>query len=117
MKNIIDIKSRYREYVNNHWMASRGGDYKLANRMYSKLLKIYKELDKNKNEATIFLEEMLTDKSFAVQMWAASDCLGLGILIKKAIETLEMISLKNADEAPRFEAEMVLKEWKKNREM
>lgn len=112
MKGILDRKSEYRDYAKLHWIASKEGDYKSANKYYTKLTKIYKILQSNNLIAKEFLQEMLIDDNNAVQSWAAAHCLGMGILIDIAIKTLEDISRKTAQEAPRLEAQMTLEVWR-----
>ena len=109
MNKIIE---EYRNYAKLHWKASKEGDYKTANKNYAKLTKIYKVFDVNEQFSEGVLIKLLSDSSFAVQVWAASHCLGLKKFKDIALERLEYISKLNAKEAPSFEAKMTLQEWR-----
>jgi len=106
------IIENYRNYAILHWDSSREGDYKTANRNYAKLTKIFNQLLNNKELQEKILIQLLHDSSFAVQVWAAAHCLGIGRYTDEALSRLECISNLNDDEAPRFEARMTLQVWK-----
>ena len=112
MKDIDTIIDEYRNYAIMHWNASKEGDYKTANKNYSKLTKIYKTFVVNQELRETALLKLLNDESYAVQTWAASHCLGLGEFKDSAIKCLEYISRLNSTEAPSFEAKMTLQVWK-----
>ncbi len=112
MKDIKNIIDEYRNNAVLHWNASRDGNYKAANKSYSKLTKIYKQLIQSEKLGDNILLNLLNDQNFAVQLWAASHCLALEKSKEVAVQKLEFISKMNPNEAPSFEARMVLNEWR-----
>ncbi len=109
------IKQKYFENAISHWQASDKGNYRVANRAYYELSKIYQQLSKDKKFAELFLKDMLQSEELSVQLWAATHSLGLNVNVNMAIETLERISQMEKIGINRFDAEMTLKEWKNNR--
>lgn len=108
----MKIIEEYKSYAYLHWKASREGDYKTANKNYTKLTRTYKMLLDNKELQKQILPELLNDSNYCVQVWAASHCLGLGIYKDEAVCSLEQISNISGNEAPSFEAKMTLEVWK-----
>jgi len=112
MKDVNKIIEEYRNNAVLHWNASREGDYKTANKSYAKLSQIYKLLIQSEELSKNVLLNLLNDQNYAVQLWAASHCLALENSKEGAVLKLELISKMSSNEAPSFEAKMILNEWR-----
>jgi len=112
---MIDVKKLIEEYRNAAILqkeASRDGDYKTANKQYSKLIRIYKILEKDKDLREKVLKELLKDENICVSSWAAAHCLRLNIYVDEAVKLLEEIAKRKDIGIWRFDAEMTLKVWR-----
>jgi HEAT repeats len=94
-----------------HGEASARGNYKVANKQYTNLTRIYKRFEKDKITANNLLGELLQHENTSVRIWAAAHALGLKIETEKAVKTLEEASRDNSVGILRLNAEMTLKEW------
>lgn len=112
MRDFNRIIEEYKTCAILHWNASREGDYKTANKNYTKLSKKYRVFLDSKEIREAVLPQLLNDDSFAVILWAAAHSLGLGKDKDEALLKLEQISKMSANEAPSFEAKMILKVWR-----
>jgi hypothetical protein len=111
-KDGAKILEEYRDFATSHWNASREGDFKTANKIYTKLTKIFNILLINQEFSEVILPKLLNDSNYCVQSWAAAHCLGLGVYKDEAVYKLEQISKMSASEAPSFEAKMTLQVWR-----
>ncbi|GEM_PF-849020 len=112
LKIYNNIINNYKDYAVSHWNASKEGDYKTANKYYSKLKKIYKQLMSNEEIRESVLDILLNDSNYAVRLWAASHSLGLGFQKNRAENILQYIAKLSSEKAPSFEAKMTLEVWK-----
>jgi len=87
------------------------GEYKIGNKEGKKIIKLFKGLEQNHEQALEVLSQLITNESVKVRICAAAHCLSLNILLNQAIKTLEEIaSLKIRIFS--FEAEMTLKVYR-----
>jgi len=112
MKDGVKTIEEYRNLATIHWNASREGNYKTANKNYTKLTKIFKMLLNSQELREGVLPQLLNDSNYCVQSWAAAHCLGLGVYKDEALQKLEQISKMNASETPSSEAKMTLQVWR-----
>lgn len=117
MNDINKMIESYKESSIAHCKASKEGDYKTANKNYSKLTKFFKQFKGDEVFRSKALEILLKDSNYSVQLWAASHSLGLGFETKKAEEILRFISELSSNLAPSFEAKMTLDVWEKKGEL
>jgi len=108
-------EKKYIEYATIHRQASDEGNYRIANRAYRELSKIYHNICTDKQYAEIFLKDMLQSKNIGVQLWAATHSLGLQVNLSMAIETLEVISGMEKIGLVSFSARVTLEQWKINK--
>lgn len=111
------LKELYVEYAILHCISTISGNYRKTNKAYDKLTKILKTVEKSYSdeERKNFFNELLDDDNEYVKIWSAAHCLYLKIFEKKSIVILKKIANSNAIEGIiRFDAEMTLKEYKKN---
>ena len=111
MKDADKIIKKYKNCAVLHWKASREGAYKTANKNYSQLTKIYKNLLDSEELKEKILLHLLNDENYIVQLWAAAHSLALGEFKEDAVSKLEFISKLDPNKAPSFEAKMTLQEW------
>lgn len=97
-----------------HGQATLEGDHKTANRQYGKLARFYRQLGKDRAFAELFLSKLFHHTNASVRIWAAAHALGLNIRTETATGILQEISEDRNIGIVRLDAEMTLKEWKKN---
>jgi len=112
--NLIKAKEKYINASIAHGLASDVGNSRIANREYYKLSRIYHELEKDKEVANDFYEELLQFPNYLVQIWVAAHLLGMNLNVDMALKMLDRISKMENIGIIRFTAEMTIKEWKKN---
>ena len=107
------LVKKYVDAAIAHGEASKIGDYKIANREYDKLTRIYRKLEKDRTLAIAIIHELFQNPNYLVLGWASAHAIGLNISIDKAEKTLGEISKRTDIGIVRLTAEMTLKEWKK----
>ncbi|WAM32025.1 HEAT repeat domain-containing protein [Caldicellulosiruptor naganoensis] len=112
MKDVKKLIEEYRNAAILQKEASSDGDYRTANKQYSRLTKIYKILEKDKDLREKVLRELLKDENIYVSSWAAAHCLGLNIYVDEAVKLLEEIAKRKDIGILRLDAEMTLKVWR-----
>lgn len=113
--NRNNIIQKYITACKAHGIASQAGKYKIANKEYSILLEIYKELEKNISIAEEIFKELLENKDIHVKIWASSHSLVLKIEKDKAEKNLIEISKMQGIGTLRLDAEMTLKQWREGK--
>ena len=88
------------------------GDYRKNNREGARLVKIFKEFEKDPDLADECIPELLKSPNVAVRIKAASYCLALRRNIKLAEKILKNIASDPNNKIFRLNAEMILKVWK-----
>jgi len=96
-----------------HSEASNVGNFKIANREYAKLTRIYRKFEKDHALAESMINELLKNPNRHVLGWASAHALGLNINVEKAEKILEDLSIMTDLGINRLGSEMTLKEWRK----
>lgn len=96
------------------------GDYTKTNVIkhniaMKKLAEIYNELSNDKNNAEIIYNELMSDDDKIIRMMAAFHSLSLNININKAEEVLREMIGNTDNTIEKFNAEMILKNWKEGK--
>lgn len=112
-KNLSTLVELYVQAAVAHGDATLTGDYKSANRQYLKLTRIYKKIEKDRENAHLFFEGLFNHTNASVKTWAAAHALSLGVQTQVALKVLEQVSQDRNIGVIRLDAEMTLKEWKK----
>lgn len=104
MENYIEAAKSHRRY-------SYSGQYKEANKEFSKLKKIFTKFEKEELEKDLLIR-LLDHQSLEVQSWAAAHLLGLDYKTGQAIKALERLE-KGENKKIAFNAKMTLQVWEK----
>jgi len=116
-KNDIDkIKIQYINSAKEHRRASFSGDFKIANKEYKKLRKIFNDIQVNIIDRK-FLIELLNGEELEVATWAAVHMLGLKFETKRAVKLLDNVARNDDLGMLSFNAKMTLKVWKEKGEL
>lgn len=108
---LSEIVARYKLHAENHGKATLDGDSELANLSYDEIVKCLQQIRQFGIEGDIALLSLTEDENQSVRCWAASHSLRFDK--HKAKKVLKRLSKERGIIA--FDAEMVLKEWKKGR--
>ena len=114
MIDLMELERRYIDAAIANGEAISNGNSRTANREYHKLTKIYKILSKDRVTARAFYSDLLLSQNYYVQIWVAAHLLGLNMDVDAALEILEQLSSRTDIGIISLEAEMTIKEWKKN---
>lgn len=90
------------------------GDYKKSNKENAKIIKIFKYLENNISIAKRVLPKLFDNKNVQVKTEAASESLALKIYEEEAEKILKEIANSKENGIFAFNANMILKVWKKN---
>ena len=93
------------------------GDYKTHNREGSKLIRIFKMLEKNPDLAMACIDELLKSDNVVARTYAASYCLALKRNVETGERELEAIMQNPANRIFCLNAEMTLKVWREKGEL
>lgn len=110
MKNIDLIIETYIVAAITYGEETEEGNYKVVNREYRKLTKIYRKMETDLDIAQQILEKLLIHPNDHVRLWAAAHALGLNLYVNQSIEILEDVSKR-----PKFlgfDAKMTLEVWR-----
>jgi len=107
-----DIINQYVEFCEIERKCTLNGDYKTSNKHGKRMLKVFKELEKDKNLAIELLPKLFNHQNVVARTDAAAHCLSLNICVKEAIECLEKIEKYEAENIFGFNAKMTLKVWR-----
>jgi hypothetical protein len=112
VQNIIDAYRKYAiEYGNS--LIERGSDYKITNKAYKKIAKIFNQFRNDKTLADEILSKLILDDDIRVSAFAATHCLSLKTYVQKAEEILQKVSETKDIHLLSFNAEKTLEIWKK----
>lgn len=111
-----DIKSEYIELSIEHMVCAHNGEYKKANKAYSKLKKIFEKIQSGAVEKEI-LVDLLNQGDPNVECWAAAHLLGLPYEVELAQEKLKEIAIDNNLGMLAFTAKMTLSQWQKKKKL
>jgi len=89
------------------------GNYKKGNQFTKKSIDIFKLMEQDLDLAKVVLIELLNENNIETKITAAAYCLSLKIYVDKAVEILKTIKKDKGTMIFGFEAEMILKEWKR----
>ena len=89
------------------------GEYKRHNKENAKLIKFFKEFEKNQSLGYECIDRLLESSNVVIQTKAAAYCLALNYRVKYAEKKLQKISANSENGIFGFNAEMTLKEWNK----
>lgn len=92
--------------------ATLSGNYKINNAEGRKIIKVFKQLEKDLQFAEECLVELLKNDHVVVKIEAAAQCLALNIKIDDAISVLESVALEEENGIFGFNAQMTLKVWR-----
>lgn len=106
------IEEKYEQNAVLHRQSTVDGNYRQSNKAFRELVKIYKNLEADREYAGVFLTKMLKSPDEYVRTCAASHSLGLKINIKKAEEVLEEAAKLTKDPLLSFTYETTLKAWR-----
>lgn len=109
MKELEDIILKYRAYAITHGAATLAGDYKVANKSHDKLVALVPFIRGYGKNGEVALALLAEDSDDAVACWAATHLLKVDEM--KATTVLRRLAGKGGPIA--FNAEMVLKQWRK----
>lgn len=90
------------------------GDYKKSNKENAKIIKIFKYLENNISIAKKVLPKLFDNKNVQVKTEVAAESLALEIYEEQAEKILKEIANNKENGIFAFNAEMILKAWKKN---
>ena len=110
-KTANEIIKLYVEYATIEGKSKLEGDYKIGNKMVTKLNKIYEQLKSDPNLALDVLNAVLDSDSVRARGLAACDALRLNINIERAIVVLQQISKMKDIGILSYSAEMALQIW------
>ena len=113
MTTLSLLVKQYADAAIAHEEASKRGDYKVANREYAKLTRIYRKLEQDPVLAQGVISELFNSSHYSVLEWASAHALGLNISVARAEKMLEEISQMTDIGIVRLGAEMTLKEWQR----
>ncbi len=108
-KSIEDVIQNYKNLAIAHGKATLAGDYKAANKNHDKLISLVPMIRDYGKEGVAALARLAEDADDAVVCWSATHLLKSNEA--KAIAALNRLTAKSGPMA--FNAEMVLKQWKK----
>lgn len=105
------LESEYRKCAEDYGAAYIQGDYKTTNKNYLKLAKLLQKLRATGKHGEEILRRLMTDRSDAVAMWAATH--SLPISEKEALVTLVAIAGRGGIIG--HSSKMVIREWQAGR--
>jgi hypothetical protein len=88
------------------------GDYRTNNREAKKLLRLFAIVKDDLTLAEEVYSRLLLHDCVTTRVWAASDCLRLGIFVQEAVRVLEEISKRDDLGMISFDADMALRVWR-----
>lgn len=109
MKKLEDVILKYRTYAVAHGNATREGDYKAANKSHDGLTALIPAIRGYGKEGEAALALLAEDSEDAVACWAATHLLKIDEI--RATTVLSRLAGRSGPIA--FNAEMVLKQWRK----
>jgi len=114
-KSILSPQDVVKQYIETGLVlreTTLNGDYKTGNREWGKIVKLFKILEKDKELASISLQELFHNENVITKAKAAAHCLSLAICVKEAIKVLENIAGDKKNGIFGFNAEMTLKVYR-----
>ncbi len=108
-KSAEELLVLFREAAFEHGQATLSGNYKIANKACDVIDAVYEEM-KTRNIVEEVLVKLLSDRDISVKSWTASHL--LPFIPEQAENVLKEISASEKSILG-FNAEMVLKQWKK----
>ena len=94
--------------------ATLSGDYKTNNREGKRLTKIYKIFEADFKFGCQCIDKLIESNNVVIKTEAAAYCLSLEYNIDYAVSILQEIANNSENGIFGFNAEMILKEWRKN---
>ena len=107
-----EILNHYIESCDIIYSTELTGDYKNGNKEGKKLIKIFKYLENNVEQAKEIFPKLFSSNNFVLRATIAAHCLALNIYIKEAEEIFEIDSENLTIGIYRLNAEMTLKVWR-----
>ena len=107
-----DIIQRFEASCDIQYRCSENGDYKTGNKEQTKLLRIFKFFEENRELAMECLKELLKKESVVVTTKAAAWCIALNENIDESVRILYENSQKQGIGIYRLNAEMTLNVFK-----
>ena len=89
--------------------ATLEGDYKTNNKEGKKLIKLFKEFEKDAELAILSLPNLFSHQNVVTRTDAAAHCLALNIYVDEALKTLASIAADEKNGIFGFNAKMTLK--------
>ena len=94
--------------------ATLSGDYKTNNKEGKRLIKLFKMFEADTDLGYQCIVRLLESENVVIQTEAASYCLALNYNTEYAVLVLEKIANDSKNDIFGFNAEMIIKEWRKN---
>lgn len=110
-RGLDGVLEQYIASAQSHANASQSGKYKIANKQYAIIKRIYDEHGGNP-EFRKRLKELLETGQPSTILWAAAHLLGLNSDIVEAQAALENLSKRDDIRMISFSSQMTLKVWK-----
>jgi hypothetical protein len=104
-----EVVQEFRNYAAAHGRATLAGDYEAANKNHDKLVELVPVIREYGTDGRLALALLADDADDAVSCWSATHLLKVDEA--KAISVLSRLAAKTGPMA--FNAEMVLKQWRK----
>ena len=94
--------------------ATLSGDYKTNNKEGKRLIKLFKMFEADTDLGYQCIVRLLESDNVVIKTEAASYCLALNYNTEYAVLVLEKIANDSKNDIFGFNAEMIIKEWRKN---
>ncbi len=116
MKNytVDEIINIYEKSGRLMYDATLSGDYKTNNKEGKKLIKIFKMFEIHNEFGYQCITRLFESDNVVIKTEAASYCLALNYNTEYAVSVLEKIANDSESGIFGFNAEMIIKEWRKN---
>lgn len=88
------------------------GDYKTGNKEGKKLIKVFKYLEKNVEQAKTILPQLFNEENINTRITSAAHCIALNIFVEESAKLLEIEAQNDNNGIFGFDAEMTLKVWR-----
>jgi len=115
-ENTFDIRNiwlnSYFNLIIEHSVATFSGDYRKCNRVYGKIVTIFKRMEKDVGLKSLLIDSALVHENKDVVCFACSDCLCLEYRVEDAIEILRTLAEGGGRES--FNASMTLRSFEHN---
>lgn len=107
--SLDELREMFKEASTTHGETTLSGDYKVGNRAFALIERVYKELAR-RDCLQIALKPLLFDQNVSVKTWAASRMLPIDTDV--AVRVLKEVAAED-NGILSFNARMVLEQWEK----